>query len=108
MCSVFKQFSFDCRLCNKRICAFSEQTRNENQGQRGGGGEERKETLADKPRDFESRPLGLSCLPLPLPPLSFFGSRFISRAAKTENSVPLSLFALKPNGNACYAGYVDR
>ena len=30
--------------------------------ERGGGGEERKETLADKPRDFENRPLGLSCL----------------------------------------------
>ena len=28
----------------------------------GGGGEERKETLADKPRDFENHPLGLSCL----------------------------------------------
>ena len=30
--------------------------------------------------------------------------RFISRAAKTENPVRLSFFALKPNGNACYAG----
>ena len=30
--------------------------------ERGGGGEERKETLADKPQDFENRPLGLSCL----------------------------------------------
>ena len=30
--------------------------------ERGGGGEERKETLADKPIDFENRPLGLSCL----------------------------------------------
>ena len=28
----------------------------------GRGGEERKETLADKPQDFENRPLGLSCL----------------------------------------------
>ena len=28
----------------------------------GGGGEERKETLADKPRDFENHPLGLSRL----------------------------------------------
>ena len=54
----------------------------------GGGGEERKETF----------------LPLPLPPLSFFGSCFISRAAKTENPVPRSFFAPKPNGNACYAG----
>ena len=26
------------------------------------GGEERKETLGDKPRDFENHPLGLSCL----------------------------------------------
>ena len=44
-------------------------------------------------------------LPLPLPPLSFFGSCFISRAAKTKNPVPRSFFAPKPNGNACYAGY---
>ena len=57
--------------------------------ERGGGGQERKETF----------------LPLPLPPLSFFGSCFISRAAKTENPVPRSFFAPKPNGNACYAGY---
>ena len=35
-----------------------------------------------------------------------FGSRFISRAAKTENLVPRSFFAPKQkNGNACYAGY---
>ena len=40
------------------------------------------------------------------PPLSFFGSCFISRAAKTENPVPRSFFAPKPDGNACYAGYV--
>ena len=33
-----------------------------------------------------------------------FGSCFISRAAKTENPVPRSFFAPKPNGNACYAG----
>ena len=32
--------------------------------ERVGGGEERKETLADKPRDFENRPLCLSCLSL--------------------------------------------
>ena len=37
-------------------------------------------------------------------PLSFFGSCFISRAAKTENPVPRSFFVPKPNGNACYAG----
>ena len=45
-----------------------------------------------------------SFLPLPLPPLSFFGSHFISRAVKTEN-LPQSFFAPKTNGNACYAGY---
>ena len=33
------------------------------------------------------------------------GSRFISHADKTENPVPRSFFAPKPNGNACYAGY---
>ena len=64
--------------------------------ERGGGGEERKETLSDKPRDFENRPLR---------PLSVFGSCFISRAAKTENPVPRSFFAPKPNGKAYYAGY---
>ena len=31
--------------------------------------------------------------------------RRVSRAAKAESPVPLSLFALKPNGNACYACY---
>ena len=36
---------------------------------------------------------------------SFFGSPFISRAAKTENLVPRSFFAAKQHGNACYAGY---
>ena len=45
----------------------------------GRGGEERKKTS------------------LPLPPLSFFGSCFISRGAKTENPVPRSFFAPKPN-----------
>ena len=40
---------------------------------------------------------------LPLPPLSFFGSCSISRSVKTKNPVPRSFFALKPNGNACYA-----
>ena len=48
----------------------------------------------------------VSFLPLSLPPLSFFGSCFISREAKNENPVPRSFFAPKPNGNACYAGYV--
>ena len=32
--------------------------------EQGGGGDERKETLADKPQDFENHPLGLSCLSL--------------------------------------------
>ena len=40
----------------------------------------------------------------PLPLFHFFGPRFISRTAKTENPVPRSFFAPKPNGNACYAG----
>ena len=43
---------------------------------------------------------------LPPPPLSLFGSRFISRAVKTESPLPRYFFAPKPNGNACYAGYV--
>ena len=37
---------------------------------------------------------------------SLFGSRFISRAVKTESPLPRYFFAPKPNGNACYAGYV--
>ena len=57
--------------------------------ERGGGGEERK-------------------VPLPLPPLLFFGSRLISRAIKTETPLPRSLFAPKANGNACYAGYIKK
>ena len=32
--------------------------------ERGGGGDERKKTLAEKPQDFENHPLGLSCLSL--------------------------------------------
>ena len=43
--------------------------------------------------------------PSPLPLLSFFGSRFISRVVKTENPVPRFFLAPKLNGNACYAGY---
>ena len=58
--------------------------------ERGGGGEERK----------------VSFLPLPLPPFLLFGSRFISRAVKTESPLPRYFFAPKPNGNACYAGYL--
>ena len=42
--------------------------------ERGGGGEERKETFP------------------PPPPLSFFSSRFISRAVKTKNPLPRSSF----------------
>ena len=52
--------------------------------ERGEGGEERKETA-------------LLLLP---PPPSFIGFRFISRAAKTENPVPRSFIAPKPNGKA--------
>ena len=37
---------------------------------------------------------------------AFFDSRSISRSVKAENPFPLSFFAPKPNGNACYAGYV--
>ena len=55
--------------------------------EQGGGGEERK-------------------VPLPLSPLSLFGSRFISHAVETENALPRSFFALKPDENACYPGYV--
>ena len=93
--------------------------------ERGGGGEEKYETNLSsthvntlrlaKPnrrpvryRAGFSKSLGLSAsvsfLPLPLPPLSFFDSRFIPRASKTENPVPQSCFALKPNGNVRYAG----
>ena len=43
--------------------------------------------------------------PKPRGNVSFVGSRFISRPAKSENPVPQSFFAPKPNGNACYAGY---
>ena len=42
---------------------------------------------------------------LPPPPLSLFGSRFISRAVKTESPLPRYFVAPKPNGKACYAGY---
>ena len=36
-------------------------------------------------------------LPLPLPPLSFFGSRFISRTVKTENPYPRSFLLRNQN-----------
>ena len=34
------------------------------------------------------------------------GFNLISRAVKTESLLPRSFFAPKPNGNACYAGYI--
>ena len=37
--------------------------------------------------------------------LSFFCSHFTFCAAKTENPITWSFFALKPNGNDSYAGY---
>ena len=43
---------------------------------------------------------GAKMTPPPSPPLSFFDSRFISRAVKTENPLPRSFFAPKPKGNA--------
>ena len=51
-------------------------------------------------------PSFLPSFPSP-PPLSFFGSRFISRSVKTENPLPRSFFAPKPKGNACYEGYLN-
>ena len=65
------------------------------------------------PDDCENHSKAFACLlffvsflPLPLPPLSLFGSRSISRAVKTESLLPRYFFAPKPNGNACYAGYI--
>ena len=48
--------------------------------------------FAGERRFSKSRGLSasVSFLPLPLPPLSFFGSCFISRTVKTENPVPRS------------------
>ena len=57
---------------------------------------------------FQNRGVCLQAFPSfpsPSPHFHFFGSCFITRAAKTENPVPRSFFAAKPNGNACYAGY---
>ena len=56
--------------CVASVSVRKQRTRNGSQRRRdkwrsnrtGRGWEERKETLADKPRDFENRPLGLSCL----------------------------------------------
>ena len=53
-------------LRSKRFCGVREQRitalKMERVKEGGGGGEGRKETLADKPLDFENRPLGLSRL----------------------------------------------
>ena len=64
--------------------------------ERGGVGEERKENFLPFLKPSFPSP--------PPPPLLVFGSRFISRAGKTENPFPRSFLAPKPNGNACYAG----
>ena len=56
---------------------------------------------------FQNRGVCLQAFPSflsPPAPLSFFGSRFISRAVKTENPVPRFFFAPKLNANTCYAG----
>ena len=73
-------------LRGKRFCAVYEQrTRNESQ-------------IKDRAKNGASKRA--------FPSLSFFSSRFISRAVKTENPVPLVCFAPKPKGNACHAGYL--
>ena len=83
--------------------------------ERGGGGEKGSQycstSLANQALrslanvGFQNRGFVKRFLPSSPPPRSFiFGSRFISRAAKTENSAPRSFLAPKPNGNACYAG----
>ena len=57
---------------------------------------------------FQNRGVCLQAFPSSPSPshhFRFFGSCFISHAAKTENPHPRSFFAPKPNGNACYAGY---
>ena len=59
--------------------------------------------MKDRARNGASKE-GRGVQRLHLPPLSFFGSRFISRTAKTENPIPRVFFAAKLNGNACYAG----
>ena len=69
---------------------------------------ERGTRVKDRAKNGGSKRAGrgwVSFLPSPLPPpRSFFGSSFISRAVKTENPLPRSFFAPKPNGNACYEG----
>ena len=57
--------SFDHRLaCEASVSVLFRSKGHAKNGasKRGGGGEERKETLADKPRDFENHPHRLSCL----------------------------------------------
>ena len=48
----------------------------------------------------------VSFLPLPFPPLSFFGCRSIFARSKQKSLSSLFLFLIpKLHGNACYAGY---
>ena len=54
--------AFLCSLGAKNEEQESETVKTGASKRAGRGGEERKETLADKPLDFENRPLGLSCL----------------------------------------------
>ena len=57
------QQAFLCSLGAKNKEQESKTTQKKAQvKERGGGRKERKEMLADKPRDFEDHPLGLSCL----------------------------------------------
>ena len=70
MANIFFVFNADlkehlrrCSLRSKeRGTRVKDRAKNGASKRAGRGGEERKETLADKPRDFENRPLGLSCL----------------------------------------------
>ena len=65
-------------------------------------GEERKETLADKPLDFENRPLRI-----PFPPPSFiFWLSFHSRAVKTDNPLPRSFFCSETK-RQCLLGWLQ-
>ena len=60
-------------LCSERFCAVRSKDKERESRtaqkmvqvkEREVGGEERKDTLADKPQDFENHPLDLSCLSL--------------------------------------------
>ena len=75
-------------LSSKRFCAVQEQ-RTRNKSHR-----PREKWRKQKSGEGVGRKKEESFLPLPLPPLSFFGSCFISRAVKTEN---LSLSFLPRN-----------